>query len=247
MTNLEIKKQFDKIDFSNINDVILCQKMLFNSHEYPVDSAAFFDGFNKIIDNGGRIHIQVPKNFDFDKANDFYYQLSDICQIKRSRISSYIFLHHELDISRIAKKIIRKTMPAVAIDIVMNQVKGATRIFNFNIKNKERSGYNGPKPSDVAIIIDDSFSSIKAEELHLSDYQVTKIYRQGKAKASTVKRAAPKKAAPQKDQPKIVQKENKNQEKIKKAERLHLDLKRKASEFLQNAMNYKKKSDDVKK
>lgn len=240
MTNLEIKKQFEKITFDNTSDIIVSKGLFFkeNLPEQKLNQKIrtyniFFDSIAKVAKSKKRLHLQVPESLSGAEISYFFDELSEVAKIKRSRIPSHVMLYKENDLSKIAKRVIKKTLPAYAIEVVYSKMSDVSRKMNFNFISKEKSEYSGPKPSDVAIVIDKDFSLIKAEELHLSDYNVIDIFKNKRSKGS--KEDIPRRVSLQ------------NEKKIEQALQIHSDLKKKASEFLHNAMSYKRKSDEVKK
>lgn len=250
MANLEIKKQFDKFSFDDFSDIIIVKSVFFklDNAGHKIDQKIksyniFFESIAKIVKQKKKVHIQVPGSINGDEIGFLFDELSEVSDIKRSRIPSHVMLYKENDVAKIAKKVIRGTLPALAINVAMSKISDVSKGFNFKIINKQKSRYNGPKPSDVAIIVDKDFSEIKYEELHLSDFSVIRLSKSKVSNSDVPKNND--KVSTSKTVPNKI--DSRNNEKIKQAQVIHSDLKKKASEFLYNAMSYKRKSDYSKK
>lgn len=250
MANLEIKKQFDRLSFDGFSDVIIVKSVFFKVDitDHKIDQKIksyniFLESIAKIVQQKKKVHIQLPESINSDEIGFLFDELSEISGIKRSRIPSFAMLYKENDVAKIAKRVIRGTLPAFAVNVAMSKISDVSKSFNFKIINKQRSSYSGPKPSDIAIVVDKDFSEIKSEELHLSDFNMLRLSRSRTKSVDAPKNNEKNFGSGSADK----KSSSKNDEKIKKAQNIHHDLKKKASEFLYNAMSYKKKSDEAKK
>jgi hypothetical protein len=253
---MDLQKEFDSFDFGNFSDVVFSADFFFKKSLDPaIDVVKNIKDFNffiytisKLISNKKKIHIQVPKHFDNNHRMFLIDEVEILGSIRRRDISRQVLLYNDSGLDGIASKIIKRTLPVIGINVVLSNIAKAGRLFNISIGQKSESKYNGLKPNNVAIIIDRNFSQIKGEELFLSGYNIVNFFKLKNIKSQSKSDMVAQNisiSTVKSQEDSLSGKEN--EAKLKKALDLYSELKSKSTEFLKNAMKYKKKSDEAKK